>query len=176
MLAIADAYDTNHIGHATALPSWMRQATIQRTVPKPSQSYGIYDAAVSAVTAATSDEGLALGRVRLEGKLGEYASLSEDWDGYGGVPARPQSIIDARRFLNLLYARAPIPRPMLAGSGEISLFWESGNNYAEVSFPGDRTFHYFIDSPGLTTNEDDLSVERGALPSQLADFLRTQFY
>ena len=140
------------------------------------QSYDIHNAAPPSATAVTSDEGLALGRAWLDRKLGEYAALGADWDGYGGMPARPQSVADARQFLNSLYARAPLPKPMLAGSGEISLFWENGGNYAEVSFPGDRTFHYFIDSPDLTANEDDLSIERRTLPRQLTDFLRAQFY
>lgn len=176
MLAFADAYGGNNVGQTTVLPSWSWQPTGRRFGRELSQSYGIYDTASSAVAAITSDEGVEMNRARLEGKLGEYAALSEGWDGYEGVPARPQSVIDARRFLDSLYARAPIPKPMLAGNGEISLFWESEGDYAEASFPGDGTFHYFIDSPDLTVNEDDLAIGRGALPGKLAAFLRARFY
>ena len=113
---------------------------------------------------------------RLLGKIQNYADLQVGWDGYEGQPAKTRSLSDAVRFLYLIARSLPIPRAMLSTDGEISLYWESGTDYAEIDFPGDGTFYYFCESVDSYFEEDGLqSRPDPAVPAQLSSFLRERF-
>lgn len=98
----------------------------------------------------------ALSASKLESRLNSYLQVGEDWDGYGGSPASKQSLADAKSFLSKLPNQISLPRPMLAGDGEISLYWEHSGMYAEASFPGDGTYHFIFDSQGNSLCFDEL--------------------
>lgn len=113
---------------------------------------------------------------RLEAQLRNYANLAEGWDGYDGQPAKTRSVSDAVRLLSLISKSLPLPRAMLSGDGEISFYWESGSDYAELDFPGDGTFYYFYESPEGYVEEDSLpSRPDPEVPQRLAAFLRERF-
>lgn len=96
-------------------------------------------------------------KAKVEAVLASYAELENDWDGYGGQPAKLQSLVDALAFIDKLPNQAVPPRAMLSGNGEISLYWEDGSRYAEASFPGDGTYHFILDSDAKTLAMDDLN-------------------
>lgn len=113
---------------------------------------------------------------RLFQQLQSYANLPAGWDGYEGLPAKTRSLSDAVRLLSLISKSLPIPRAMLSSDGEISLYWESGVNYAEIDFPGDGTFYYFCESSDTYFDEDGLpSRPDPVVPGRLAAFLRERF-
>lgn len=114
----------------------------------PGGSHGVppEPAAVSALAdPAPTQREAALNALRRT--LVGYLRLPQDWDGYGGRPARPRALVDAFRFLAALPVGLPLPAPMLAGSGVIGLYWGAGNNYASIEFEGDGTYTYLTDSP-----------------------------
>lgn len=108
---------------------------------------------------------------RLRRELESYKSLKEGWDGYCAEPANQHSIMDARVFLSSLPESLPVPSPMLASDGEVSLFWETGKGYLEASFPGDSTYHYIFNAPGIRVGADDLPVTTPTIDRIFAAYL-----
>jgi hypothetical protein len=97
---------------------------------------------------------------RLNAKLESFGQLASGWDGYEGQAAKTRAISDAKTFIERLPQQSSLPRPSLAGSGEITLYWDSGFHYLEASFPGDGTYHYFCDEGSDPVDaEDDLRVD-----------------
>lgn len=107
--------------------------------------------------------------------LEQYACLSFDWDGYGGVPASPGAVASAKAFIRRLPDNTLLPEPMLAGSGEISLYWENGAAYIEASFPGDDTYHFFSENCVGGPSGDDLSASAVELDAGLQGALAEKF-
>lgn len=91
-------------------------------------------------------------------ELQSYLRLPADWDGYGGVPA-PQSVVeDALKWLATLPSGDALPLLMVAGDGEVSLYWNVDELYLEVSFPGDSTCHFIATYGKERVGSDDLSI------------------
>jgi len=106
----------------------------------------------------------------LEQLLHSYQSLPLGWDGYGGVPAHQSSVEDALTWLATLPAEGPLPLSMLAGDGEVSLYWSYPDVvYLEVSFPGDVTCHFIASRENERYASDDLDV---CTASQDSEFMR----
>jgi hypothetical protein len=105
---------------------------------------------------------------RLLDKLYSYRGLCRDWDGYGGEPATYESFTSALAFVERLPIRFNAPIPMLAGDGEISLFWKDHGFYLEISFPGDGTYHYIFQSYEEQFASDDIPFENGLDASLIA--------
>jgi hypothetical protein len=105
----------------------------------------------------------------LEQELQSYLVLPADWDGYGGVPAPKGVVEDALRWLATLPSSDALPLPMVAGDGEVSLYWDVVGLYLEVSFPGDSTCHFIAVSEKERYGCDDLSIAEAARDSR---FLR----
>ena len=113
---------------------------------------------------------------RLVNQVQSYSQLQIGWDGYQGKPAKIRSQSDALLFLAVVSKTFPIPRAMLSSDGEISLYWESERNYAEIDFPGDGTYYYFCETPDFYAEEDGLpSRPNPTVPAALAGFLRGKF-
>jgi hypothetical protein len=79
----------------------------------------------------------------LNRQITEYAGLEEDWDGYGGVPARPDSVKGATAFLNRMPDDVKMPEPQIASNGEVGLYWNDGQVYADVSFPAAQRISFY---------------------------------
>ncbi|MBI6884298.1 hypothetical protein [Pseudomonas putida] len=103
--------------------------------------------------------------------LESYAALKAGWDGYSADPANAQSIMDARVFISTLPEQYVLPKDMLASDGEVSLYWECGDTYLEVSFPGDNTYHFIFNAPGIREGRDDLPVTCPLINPQFISFL-----
>lgn len=66
-------------------------------------------------------------------KLFSYYDLEDDWDGYGGKPPSLTTIGTIVSFVMKLQELDAIPpNPMLAGSGEVGLYWDIDNIHIEV--------------------------------------------
>jgi len=104
-------------------------------------------------------------------RLMMYRSLEDDWDGYGGHAATFGSFINALEFTGKLLRRYLIPAAMLAGDGEISLFWKQNGSYLEVSFPGDNTYHFIYKGSSGVYASPDISLTAPQLDLKLLEFL-----
>ncbi|MWV11174.1 hypothetical protein F3I62_03605 [Pseudomonas sp. R-28-1W-6] len=108
---------------------------------------------------------------RLTEKLFMYRGLDEDWDGYGGQPATYGSFSNAMEFVQKLTKRFELPASMLAGDGEISLFWKRNGSYLEISFPGDNSYHFIYKDSNEVFASPDLSFDTYQLDSQFIGYL-----
>jgi hypothetical protein len=102
-----------------------------------------------------------------------YLRLPDDWDGYGGRPARARAIVDAFLFLDVLPEDLRMPAPMLAGSGVVGLYWDGGAHYASVEFTGDGSYSFLTDSGHSYGGGEGLPANR--LAAELAQYLRSSF-
>jgi hypothetical protein len=72
--------------------------------------------------------------------------------------------------LATLPAEGPLPLSMLAGDGEVSLYWSYPDVAClEVSFPGDATCHFIASRENERYASDDLDV---CSASQDLEFIR----
>ncbi|AZO85930.1 hypothetical protein BOO88_25890 [Stutzerimonas stutzeri] len=60
---------------------------------------------------------------------------------------------------------------MLAGDGEISLFWKDNGCYLEVSFPGDNTYHYIFKNDKEQFASPDIPFDGNGLDASLTAHL-----
>jgi hypothetical protein len=104
--------------------------------------------------------------------LMSYRTLRDDWDGYGGRAAIPEAVDDAIVFLDRLPTSLPLPKPMVAGSGIVGLYWERGHLYASIDFDGSGMFCYITDRAGNAQGEENVKVDEGSLPSGLTEMLQ----
>lgn len=103
----------------------------------------------------------------LVAKLYAYLSLPEDWDGYGGVAPSAKAVLDAEDFVRGLPSEMALPRPMIAGDGEIGLYWKSEGGYAEATFVGSGEFKLFVQRGRETIFADNLPIRKS---ESIADF------
>jgi hypothetical protein len=132
----------------------------------------VHEIVVAAPLPPTHEKSRNVNFKRLYSHLISYLSLEPGWDGYDGEPASTQSMVDAFWFLKSLPSRFEAPIPMLAGDGEISLFWESDTHYLEASFPGDGSYHYIYNAPNHRFASEDLSLGADGLNELFLQQLR----
>jgi hypothetical protein len=144
-------------------PPYVVQITTTKNAPKTviPQGFTGFFVQLPPTHANSRDVGMS----RLYAKLHSYLQAGHDWDGYGGEPATYASWSNAVEFLHVLPIRFDAPIPMLAGDGEISLFWKEADSYIEISFPGDGTFHYIYNAPGQRFASADLALNEAVLHS-----------
>lgn len=107
----------------------------------------------------------------ISGKLINYMSLDENWDGYGGVAPNSKVIHSALKFLTRLKKDFfVLPQPMLAGSGEVGFYWDINECHAEVVFENEGVFSFLLMNKEMVYGEDDYSLEL-RLPDMLRNFL-----
>ncbi|WP_133510241.1 hypothetical protein [Candidatus Thiosymbion oneisti] len=103
-------------------------------------------------------------------QLAEYQSLPDNWDGYGGKTASMATVMDSARFLLQFPSTFPLPKPMISGSGVISLYWEGNGCYASIDFDGSGYYCYIADSADEENGEDQVPVAQ-TLPPRLAEVI-----
>jgi hypothetical protein len=75
---------------------------------------------------------------RLQEKIAAWADLSADWDGEQGVVPSAAVLASASRFVDTLQVEGiREPAADLAGDGEISFHWRTGDDLGTVSFLSD---------------------------------------
>lgn len=76
-------------------------------------------------------------------ELASYSRLGEDWDGNGASIANEEQLNDALGFLDQLPGGIAIPTPMIGSSGDIGLYWDLPEFYADIAFEGGGAFTLF---------------------------------
>jgi hypothetical protein len=79
---------------------------------------------------------------KLEAQLQSYMDLPHGWDGYDGVPASKDTVMDAFSFLEKRPPDIPLPYPQVGSDGEVGLYWCTNEVFVEVSFHGDGEYSY----------------------------------
>lgn len=173
MYATAPHLDSCASSAASYLVQGGPVSTIQRlgTIPEPSVSL-IYLPTSSIELPETFEFARNINLAKVAKHIRSFVQLPIDWDGYGGIPASQASASDALELLVRTPKYSRIPKAMLSGDGEVSLYWDSSHAYAEASFPGDGTFHFFTDTPNAQNiiDGDDIDV-RSNFPADLRRFL-----
>lgn len=108
---------------------------------------------------------------KLTERLHMYRGLDEGWDGYNGAPATFGSFTNTIEFVKKLPIRFTLPVSMLAGDGEISLFWKCDGHYLEASFPGDNTYHFIYKSGDSKYASPDLMLDSPQLDAKFIEIL-----
>jgi hypothetical protein len=117
------------------------------------------------------EKGSALAKDRrslLASEVTAYRGLKAGWDGDDGVAPSGEAIADALSFIRLLPLRARLPKPMVAGDGEVGFYWKSDDCYIDVGFFGNGTISYYghAKREGFEVH-DTTPYDRRALPKDL---------
>lgn len=114
----------------------------------------------------------------LVGQLRNLPNLHDNWDGYGGVTPERDAVEYAVAFLNLAskeISGLPMPRPSLAGSGEVGVYWSFGEHgfYGDIGFFADGRMNYYVEEKGgRYASEGGIMFDRNKLPDQLLNLLK----
>ena len=102
-------------------------------------------------------------------------SSKEDWDGYGAKPVAYISLLDAKKFIQLLPSSFPIPEVLSEPSGEIGLEWYKDKQLIfAISFNGRNTITY----AGMFGSNKTHGVEYfgDTIPSIISDNLKRLYF
>jgi hypothetical protein len=80
-------------------------------------------------------------------ELMSYATLGDGWDHQGAIAPHPDSIVDALRMLEVTPIEIGAPKPMVLASGDVALYWDLGEAYAEIGFDGSGTYYTYANAP-----------------------------
>jgi hypothetical protein len=78
-----------------------------------------------------------------------YGNLPQDWDGQGAEAPSSLAISNALRMLEITPVGIEAPKPMLLASGEVALYWDFGEVYAEIGFDQAGNYYAFATRPGF---------------------------
>ena len=94
-------------------------------------------------------------------RISSFGELKQDWDGYNGEIPKPSAIIDAIALVKM-FPESELPeRTGISSDGEISLFWEKKDLFADFGVDGDGTFTYFIKKSHKKYYGDNISLSCG---------------
>ena len=85
-------------------------------------------------------------RQLLAEKIQSYADLEPDWDCEGGRAPAPEDIENAVHFLRSLPG-GDLPRPMVAGDGDVGFIWKTESSYLEVGFCDQGQISFYGKTP-----------------------------
>lgn len=112
-------------------------------------------------TSATSAPSAAILSVRSEAKfrliaeLTSYGKRAPNWDGEGAEAPLAGDVAGALKFLETYPAGFQLPRTMLYSAGDVALYWEKGDGYADLEFyMGEASL--YTNSAASMYNEDEL--------------------
>jgi hypothetical protein len=108
-----------------------------------------------------------------------YQDLSENWDGEGARAPSSTAIASALRMLAATPTILEAPKPMVIASGEVALYWDYGDTYAEIGFEENGKYYAYAESPGFEpVHLDDVYVEDEAgltvFPMDILEILTIQ--
>jgi hypothetical protein len=81
-------------------------------------------------------------------ELMSYLTLSANWDGEGAVAISSDAVGNALDMLERVPSVLGAPKPMVLPSGEVALYWDHGDTYAEIGFDGTGTYYAYATRPG----------------------------
>ena len=115
---------------------------------------------------------LARARLPLAREIKSYAQLKPDWDGYGGRAPAQVDIDNAVDFLMSLRG-GDIPRPMVAGDGDVGFTWRTESAYLEIGFCDEGQISFYGKTPdgGEAWGDNDYAKE--GVPAKLRELLES---
>ena len=108
-----------------------------------------------------------------------YANLAGKWGGEGYVAPTSEVINDAIQMLNVLPPEIGVPKSSILADGEIAIYWEKGDTYAEIVFSSDNKYYSYGTAPGIdTVYLDDMDTyvnNKCEFPEKLLEILTHKF-
>jgi hypothetical protein len=106
----------------------------------------------------------------------EYEKLTDNWDGEGATAPSLEAIGSALSMLAATPVNLVAPKPMVLASGEVALYWDWGDIYAEIGFDDAGTYYAFAARHGSEpVHLDDMPVEdeegRTVFPTAVLEIL-----
>ena len=81
---------------------------------------------------------------KIADELNSYLYLGYGWDGAEGVPASEKAVRNAVALLKSLPDEFPLPKPMIAGDGEVGFYWNEGGTFIDLEFSDNTIVNYYI--------------------------------
>jgi hypothetical protein len=97
------------------------------------------------------------------GTLMSYQHLAENWDSEGAAAPSLEAISGALCMLAATPPSLEPPKPMILASGEVALYWDYGDTYAEIGFDENGRYYAYAERPGFdSVHLNDVNVEDSA--------------
>jgi hypothetical protein len=100
-------------------------------------------------------------------QLLSFEQLGPDWDGNHAAAPISSSIKGARTFLRALSPESQIPQPTLHANGNVLLFVNGPDGYAELEFLDDRRIEFFASRDDRQWSEE-IQFNGRSLPEGLS--------
>jgi hypothetical protein len=101
-----------------------------------------------------------------------YLFLEPGWDGYEGIPPSKEVVNDAITMVKALPEGFPLPKPMVAGDGEVGLYWKRGNAFIDIEFSGNGLITYYARAAdGREFYGEDIEFSFNEVPSGIIETL-----
>jgi hypothetical protein len=84
-------------------------------------------------------------------QLMTYQTLVAGWDGGNADAPSSRAIGNALRMLEIAPRGIEAPKPMLLPSGEVALYWDFGDAFAEIGFDDTGVYYAFASRPGFAS-------------------------
>lgn len=98
-------------------------------------------------------------REQLKREMKSYSLLSSGWGDANSAIPTSHSMEITLLLIDKLPARLPLPRPMLSHNGELGLYWDLQQGYAELGIERDGLVTFFSrESNGIERTEENLSI------------------
>lgn len=106
-------------------------------------------------------------------EIDRAALLADGWDGRDGIAPSRDAVESASVFVRMLPDTVDTPRPLIAGDGEVGVYWKRGKAYIEVGFCGDGNIVFYAgDASGEALASGDMWFDGKAVPSDLLDAIK----
>jgi hypothetical protein len=109
-------------------------------------------------------------------ELMTYCNLGDNWDEEGAVAPSLEATGDALRMLEATPSAIGAPKAMAMATGEIALYWDFGDVYAEIGFDGSGKYYAYAKRPDAEPiHLDDMALVdedgRGQFPTAVIEVL-----
>ena len=131
---------------------------------------------VQEVPALATQDSLSPEEQTLRAELKSYAELKDNWDNEGATAPSLKAVEDAIAFLNCRPYGIPLPLPEVASIGDVGIFWDEDEIFAEVQFGGDQAYSYYAERKVAKTvieeyGRDGIALDRD-WPEDMVRLLR----
>jgi hypothetical protein len=95
-------------------------------------------------TFTVGNRGVQIFEKAVNAQLDGYGSLRNGWDGEGSLAPSGKDISRAIAFVDSLPSAIPLPKPMVSADGQIGLYWNREDKYADINFDFDDTISIYV--------------------------------